>query len=677
MRKSRAIPLAAWAALAYGQTMNWKTVMPTAVGLDPVKLEAWRANLAMHHTTGILVIRRGHIALEWYAAGWDADRPHGTASMAKALVGGMSLALAMSDGRISPDDLASRYIPGWSTEPLKSKIRIRHLATHTSGISDAEQDEIPHDQLPGWKGNFWKRTPDPFSIAVREAPVLFQPGTQYAYSNPGMAALSYAVTASLKGGDIRTLLQERVLEPIGVPERHWSIGYGRAYAVDGLKLYANWGGASFTARAAARIGQLTMLRGQWNGRELIRRDVVKTVLTDQGLPRPERSITNPAPASGLAWYTNEDGIWPAAPRDAFAGAGAGHEIIIVVPSLDLIVVRNGDALRDTKPGFWEPVYDLVLKPLLEAVTVQAPYPPSPVIRGAVFGKEIRRRAIDSDNWPLTWGDDDAQYTSYGDGIRLRPEGGEKARDGIRAHTRRCRRLSRSESAVGRRADGGRREQSQGERNRDGSRGALSVGQERGEFAAPLVGGSREDVALGLQNECGLGSPTFLNFGRNYAGARDAFVYTYSQDGPSAYESDNGVALARVAKDRIRDRVAWEFFSGLDAGGAPVWTADIDRRAPVFVYPANCQRVDVTYDPGIQRYLMALGYDHDGGWGLFDAPQPWGPWTTILHRVWDVAGTHGYRLPAKWMSPDGLTMTLVFSGVKPNDAFCTRVLTLKK
>jgi hypothetical protein len=86
-------------------------------------------------------------------------------------------------------------------------------------------------------------------------------------------------------------------------------------------------------------------------------------------------------------------------------------------------------------------------------------------------------------------------------------------------------------------------------------------------------------------------------------------------------------------------------------------------------------VDAVYDAGIGRYLMALGYDHDGGWGLFDAPEPWGPWTTVLHRQWDVAGTHGYRLPAKWISADGLTLTLVFSGVKPNDAFCTRELKL--
>jgi CubicO group peptidase (beta-lactamase class C family) len=282
----------------------------------------------------------------------------------------MSLAVAMSDGRIAPDDPAAKYIPAWRTDSLKSKITIRQLATHTSGISDAEQDAIPHDQLPGWKGDFWKRTPDPFSIAVRQAPVLFEPGSRYQYSNPGMAALSYAITASLKGGDIHTLLRQRILEPLGVPERHWSIGYGRAYEVDGLKLYANWGGASFTARAAARVGQLMMLGGKWNGRELIRRDVVRSVLTDQEMPRPERSATDPAPASGLAWYVNRDGIWPVAPRDIFAGAGAQHQVVVVAPSLDLIVVRNGDALGDTGPGFWGPVYELMVKPLMEAIAMK-------------------------------------------------------------------------------------------------------------------------------------------------------------------------------------------------------------------------------------------------------------------------------------------------------------------
>ena len=645
-------------------------------GLDPAKLEGWRASLAAHGTTGLLVMRRGRIALEWYAPGWNAGRPHGTASMAKALVGGMSLALAMSDGRISPDDPAAKYIPAWREDRLKSKITIRQLATHTSGISDAEQDGIPHEQLPGWKGDFWKRAPDPFSRAVRQAPVLFDPGTQNAYSNPGMAALAYAVTASLQGSDIRSLLKERVMDPLGVPESEWSIGYGRAYEVDGLRLYANWGGGSFTARAAARVGQLMMLQGRWNGRELIRREVVKQVLTDQGMPRPARSAADPAPASGLAWYVNADGIWPAAPRDAFAGAGAQHQVIVVVPSLDLAVVRNGDALGDTKPGFWGPVYELIVRPLMEAVTERAPYPPSPVIRGAEFGAEIRRTAIDSDNWPMTWGDDDAQYTSYGDGFGFEPFVEKKLGMGFARITG----GPANYRGVNLRSDG--------ERVGNGVNSPKASGILMVDGVLYLwvrnVGNSqllwsRDHGATwqwGFKLDAGFGSPAFLNFGRNYAGARDGFVYAFSQEGPSAYEADNAVVLARAPKEKIRDREAWEFFERRD-GGQPVWTADIARRGAVFAYPAHCERVDAVYDAGIGRYLLAVGYDHAGGWGLFDAPEPWGPWTTVLHRQWDIAGTHGYRLPSKWISADGLKLTLVFSGVKPNDAFCTREMRLRK
>ena len=80
----------------------------------------------------------------------------------------MVMALAQSRGLFDYDDRISEYWPEFAQQG-KEKITIRQLATHTSGLSDAEQDEIPHDRLTGWKGDFWKRTPDPFSIAVRQA----------------------------------------------------------------------------------------------------------------------------------------------------------------------------------------------------------------------------------------------------------------------------------------------------------------------------------------------------------------------------------------------------------------------------------------------------------------------------------------------------------------------------
>ena len=675
---------------AVAASIPWKTIEPERAGLDRTVLNAWKDALSAAGTSGLLVVRRGSIAFEWYSPESGVDQPHGTASMAKALVGGMSLLVAIDDGRLSPDDLASKYIPEWRDDPRKSKITIRQLATHTSGIEDAEQDALPHEQLPGWKGAFWKREPDPFSIALRQAPVIFEPGTRWAYSNPGMAALSYAITASLKGGDVRSLLASRIFEPLGIPENAWSIGYNRGYELDGLKLYANWGGASFTARAAARIGQLMLQQGAWNGREIVRRSAVKQVTAYAGMPKPPRDSDRFAPASGLAWYTNADGVWPEVPRDAFAGAGAGHQVMVVIPSLELIVVRNGKAMNGRGEPFWTPVYEKILRPLMAAVVERGPYPPSPVIRKVEFLSDIRRAAIDSDNWPLTWADDDALYTSYGDGWGFEPRTERKLGMGFARITG----LASSFHGVNLR--------SSGERIGDGPKSLKASGILMVNGVLYLWARNADNSQLfwskdhakswnsGFRFQTGFGSPTFLNFGRNYAGSRDDYVYTYSQDGPSAYESDNQMALARAPKSRITDRAAWEFFERLDDAGHPVWTGDIEKRGAVFAYAAHCRRSDVVYNPGVRRYLMALAYNAAGDWGIYDAPEPWGPWTLVFHNdasesgvganPWGIADTHGYRLPAKWISADGLAMTLVFSGVRHGDttydAFCTRTIRLE-
>jgi CubicO group peptidase (beta-lactamase class C family) len=228
------------AGMAMGADLvSFPSDTPEHLGMSRAALDAWKDRLTALKTNALLVIRHDKIVYEWYAEGHGPDRKQGTASMAKAIVGGTSLMVALQDHRLQVDDLASKYIPAWRSDPQKNRITIRHLATHTSGIEDAEQDNIDHASLPGWKGAFWKRSPDPFSIAVHDAPVIFAPGSRNAYSNPGMADLAYAVTASLRGApetDIRALLKARLMEPLGIPEAAWSIGYGTPYAVDGLQL---------------------------------------------------------------------------------------------------------------------------------------------------------------------------------------------------------------------------------------------------------------------------------------------------------------------------------------------------------------------------------------------------------------------------------------------------------
>jgi CubicO group peptidase (beta-lactamase class C family) len=674
------------AAVLSGAEPVWPHDTPEHHGMSTAALDAWRDRLAAQKTNAVLVMRHDKIVYEWYAPGHTPDKKQGTASLAKAIVGGSSLMIALQDGRIAVDDLASKYIPAWRADPQKKLITIRQLATHTSGIQDAEQDNIDHMQLPGWKGNFWRRTPDPFSVAIEDAPVIFKPGSDFEYSNPGMAALAYAVTASLKGApdsDIRAALKHRLLDPLGVPEAEWSIGYGQAYPVDGLQLYANWGGGAFSPRATARIGQLMMHGGEWEGKQLFNKLLVQRMTSYAGMPIRPRSATDPGPGSGLSWWLNFDGVWQNIPRDAFAGGGAGQELLLVVPSLDLIVVRNG-AWMGTKERFWRDAVDLVFDPAVELARSKPPYPQSPVIRGISFAPErtIVRKAIDSDNWPITWGDDDAQYTSYGDGQGFEPFVDRKLSMGIA-------KVLGGPAAF----QGINIRSTTGERTGGGAKGAKASGMlmVNGVLFMLVRNTGNSQLAWstdhgrtwewGFRFTEGFGSPVFLNFGRNYAGARDEYVYIYSQAGGSAYQSDDSVVMARVRATQIKDLAAYEYFERVDSAGKPQWSRDIRARGPVFQFAGHCQRTDVVYNPLIKRYLLALGYNHNGGWGIYDAPEPWGPWTVAFHTdYWGLGGTHGYRLPAKWMGPDATDMTLIFSGVKlpetTYDAFAVRHMTLE-
>ncbi len=419
----------------------WQTASPESQGMSTPKLDVVRDTLAARGTKTFLVVRHDRIVYEWYAPDYSPTKRHYTASLAKALVGGVSLMVALNDGRLAVDDPAWKYIPTWKGHAEKSQITVRHLATHSSGIEDAEAGGLPHDRLPGWKGAFWKREPDPFSIARDEAPVIFPPGSDYAYSNPGMAMLAYAVTASLAVGgapqsDIQTLLRERVMKPIGVPDDEWSIGYKVGYEVDGLTLYANWGGGSYTARAAARLGRLMLRVGDWEGEPLVAPEWVQKAVMYAGTSLPDRPAGNPQPGSGLGWWTNFDGVWADVPRDAFAGAGAGNQILLVIPSLDLIIVRNGAPLGDASKGegFWGGLEKYLFNPLMGAIgeaanqrIAHSPYPPSPVITGVTWAppdsivrKAKGKNGDGSDNWPVTYADDGNLYTAYGDGYGFDP-----------------------------------------------------------------------------------------------------------------------------------------------------------------------------------------------------------------------------------------------------------------
>jgi hypothetical protein len=225
---------------------------------------------------------------------------------------------------------------------------------------------------------------------------------------------------------------------------------------------------------------------------------------------------------------------------------------------------------------------------------------------------------------------------------------------------------------------------------------------------------------GRQTAVGAFCPVgFVNYGRGNAGAPDDNVYLLGfansaawwegDDGPeilaergqnpnvarapnaaapqvAAAEGSAHTFLARVPRKHVLQHDAYRYFAGLDAEGRPIWSADQRQMQPIFTdrnpkKPGCGGLCDMTsplesavYNTGIGRYIATAQGGFVGQTSFYDAPQPWGPWTTIAYNNIDPqtgtggwanlgsagGGSLGVHVINAWTSPDGLSLWLTYS-----------------
>jgi hypothetical protein len=322
---------------------------------------------------------------------------------------------------------------------------------------------------------------------------------------------------------------------------------------------------------------------------------------------------------------------------------------------------------------------------------ERPYPPSQVVKEIEFDFSTHdRRAPGSDNWPVTWADDDHQYAAWGDGGGFGGTNGDgRVSLGV-AHIE-----GPHDKHRGYNVWGGKNPKSRAQFGGK-SYGILCVDGVLTMWVGPGSGtASYREARLHKSSDHGstwskadwafvksdgLIMPTICQFGKDYSGARDDYVYSYFirlQGNPSklSVHKPGQIDLARVPKEKLMDRSGYEFFAGLDARGRPRWTADLRARRPVFEDPRGvgwC--MSVSYNAGLKRYLLCTehGASFRGNLGIFDASEPWGPWTTVAcESNWGKFGsTFFWNFSNKWLSKDGRDFTIIFTGTGSNDAWNT-------
>jgi CubicO group peptidase (beta-lactamase class C family) len=651
---------------------DWSRVSPAEAGLDEAKLVAARDYALTGGGSGY-VVRGGKLVLSWGDPAARYDLKSSTKS-----IGAAALGIAILDGKMRLEDKARKLHPTLGTPPESNletgwldEITVLHLASQTAGF------EKP--------GGYTK--------------LLFRPGTQWDYSDANPNWLAECITLAYRR-DLDELLFERLFAPIGIRRADlvWRDNAYRPHLIEGIKRREFGSGLSANVDAMARFGLLWLREGEWDGARILPREFIDRARTSipgiPGLPvRNPKDYGRAAEHYGLLWWNNADGRLEGVPRDACWSWGLYDSLIVLLPSLDMVVARAGKSW-ERAPGAGH--YD-VLEPFLGPIAAaaragategataprsSAPYPPSPALKGIEWApaSSILRMAKGSDNWPITWADDDALYTAYGDGNGFEPFLEEKLSLGLARIT-------------------GMPPDIHGENIRSGTAEARGDGRLGRKASGMLCAGgvlymlarNAGNSQLGWSADHGatwawadwkftegFGCPTFLNSGKDDAGARDGFAYVYSPDSDGAYERADRFVLARAPRERLRERAAWEFFAKLDPAGRPLWSRDARERGAVFSDPGGCYRSGITYDTPLRRYLwcqIGAGADprYAGGLAIFDAPEPWGPWTMVFRAdPWDVGPGESASFPAKWISPDGLTAHLVFSG---EDRFSVRRGTL--
>ncbi|MBA2564122.1 MAG: DUF4185 domain-containing protein [Gemmatimonadetes bacterium] len=295
-----------------------------------------------------------------------------------------------------------------------------------------------------------------------------------------------------------------------------------------------------------------------------------------------------------------------------------------------------------------------------------------------------RVAPGSDLWPVTWGPDDALYTSWGDG------GGFGGTDGeARVSLGFARITGPPEAFVATNLWGGK-DAERPATFAGKATGLLSVGGtlyawinlQDGDIPARRLAWSTD---LGRSWQLGSWSfpgargalylATFLNFGRDYAGARDGFVYAYGKRYSDAGDpfTDPRNFLARVPRGSVRERGAYEFFAGFDAARAPTWTR-VERNArSILTDTARTKAFSVVHVSPIGRYVGTTSRGNSvGKLSIHEAAEPWGPWISVV--AYDNWGGFGdgegllYSIPTKWIGGDGTTLWMIFSSTGAFDSF---------
>ncbi len=327
---------------------------PLPPGLDAAKLKravdaAFEPATSM--TAAFVVTWKGRLVAERYGPGITPTTPLESWSMGKSLVATL-MGVLIKQGAY---DLGQRApIPEWQGpgDP-RAEIRIADILHMSSGLKIRAPLDPDFDPRGPYPDHLYLYTGgvDSFHYAATR-PQQWPPNTVGRYRNTDPVLASYLVRlAALKRGlDYLSFPQQALFDKLGIRTMVMETDPYGNLLTQGYELASG--------RDWARLGNLYLQDGVWNGERLLPEGYVKFVST----VAPAWAADNRPIYGGFFWI-NGLGELPV-PREAYYMSGAGGQTTLIVPSHDLVVARLGH-YKGSDAG--EESFNRALALLMEAV----------------------------------------------------------------------------------------------------------------------------------------------------------------------------------------------------------------------------------------------------------------------------------------------------------------------
>jgi CubicO group peptidase (beta-lactamase class C family) len=324
---------------------EWETA-PAPPGIDELLKVADAPQPLLGETRAVVVIHHGKLVAERYMNGFSAATPLLSWSMAKSVTQAM-LGIAVRRGLVDIDKPMGN--PRWAPGDRRSRIPWRWWINMVDGQDYHEVGDSYRRKSDAAKMLFGAGRTDVAGFAAR-LPLIHDPGSHWNYNSAGINlvadGLGRVFAPNANGVDRRekmlATMKEELFDPIGMTSARPEFDTTGTF-VGSAFVYA-------TARDWARFGYLYLKDGVWNGKRILPEGWVDFA-----------RAKNPAPNCDVYgagfWISPQSGsgkprlaMVPNAPKDTYWAEGHEGQLVVIVPSKDLVIVRLG-LFRDDAKGW--------------------------------------------------------------------------------------------------------------------------------------------------------------------------------------------------------------------------------------------------------------------------------------------------------------------------------------